>query len=635
MCGILGRFNFRSKEPVSALGLENLLGEIHHRGPDGSGVVVDGPLGLGMTRLAIIGLSDGQQPMRTPDERYSIVFNGEIYNYQELRRELAAGGYRFRTGSDTEVILALKSLGIDSELKLRGMFAYALYDHKLEKLELCRDRLGKKPLFWSETPGGIVFGSEIKTLLASGLVETDPDLNAISDFLTLSYIPGNQTAFKHISQVPPGHKLIVDDDVRVERYWQLPTIAEADKEQKSDQEWLEEIREKLLESVKYRLVSDVPVGVFLSGGIDSALVLSMVMQSSPTFPVKTYTVGFDSPSYDESETARSVADYYGVSNTVEKLTPSYVASHFDHVVHNADNLLANPAMFANHLLSSIAGKEIKVALNGGGGDELFFGYPTYQATALASLGRFAPSSLSRLPASISRFIPTSHQKLSASYKARKFLEGFTMPRDQAHYWWRTIITEEEKRTLLNGRTPARDSYWAYESAYNEYSGDDWLEKYSYADLAVWWRSMGLYQSDSMSMANSLELRVPMMDHEFVELAYRIPRKQKHGYATTKPLLRQLGQDVLPPELLKLKKAGFHVPLAEWYCGELRGFVQERLSADRVASLGFLEARGVDKIIQDHLLGKADNSYKITNLLVLVEWHHQFIQEARYEVSCPH
>jgi len=270
-------------------------------------------------------------------------------------------------------------------------------------------------------------------------------------------------------------------------------------------------------------------------------------------------------------------------------------------------------------------------LNGGGGDELFFGYPTYSATAFASWNRFVPVGFLRMLQTFSKFVPTSHKKLSANYKIRKFLEGFGLNRNQAHYWWRTIITENEKSSLLPRESLVRDSYWAYESAYKEYSGNDWLEKYSYADLMVWWTSMGLYQADCMSMANSLELRVPMMDHEFVELAYQIPRREKYRYSATKPLLKQLGKRLLPSELLKLKKSGFHIPLAEWFCSSLRDFVLDKLSDRRVENLGFLNPKGVKSILEEHFSRKADNSFKINNLLVLVEWYHQFIHGDQNEV----
>lgn len=624
MCGVAGSFNFKTDRSQSASSIESSLRDIRHRGPDGLRFDVDREFTSGMTRLALVDLDSPCGPLRSTSGRFSIVFNGEIYNYRELRRDVLKDRYQFTTETDTETILALYEVGeIEPEKFLKGMFAYAIFDHHDRRLTLVRDRLGKKPLFYAETPDGFAFASEIKQLLRFEGVRLSPNLHSISSFLTYGYTPGPATAFNEVHSVPSGCRLIADrSGLRIARYWQLEPRPESEKKPISHESALDQIQSRLEDSVRARMIADVPVGMFLSGGIDSSLVLALAQKLGHRWPIKAFTVGFESETEDETSTAREIAKHFGVQHESVSLTPDIFKSIFSRAVYCSDNLLANPAMFANYQLSLVAGRQIKAALNGGGGDELFYGYPTYRADYLRAQ---LPSGFARAlgaMAPLSGLLPTGHSGIGLQYQARKFLEGLSLEPGRSHYWWRSIFGDDEKNDLLPN-TPVFDSFEPYQAVYQKYSRADIYEQYALGDLEVWWRDMGLYQADAMSMANSLELRVPMMDHEFVEFAVDLPRELKFSPRRTKPLLRALGYRVLPPSILELKKKGFHVPLNEWFFGPLAEFVREQLSAMRVNRVPFLNARKVDEIVNRHLAKKEDGSYKIIALMVLVEWYHLF------------
>ncbi|MBK7960868.1 MAG: asparagine synthase [Bdellovibrionales bacterium] len=327
-------------------------------------------------------------------------------------------------------------------------------------------------------------------------------------------------------------------------------------------------------------------------------------------------------SYNEADTARYTANHFNVPHQKIDFSSDVFASVFSDTVYFSDNLAANTSMFPNYYLSQHSGAEVKVALDGGGGDELFFGYPTYKADFYMNIARHLPfkKEISKLV----QHLPVSHEKLSFDYKLKKFCSGLEFDHKKAHYWWRTIITEKEKFDLLHTDRSFPDTYQSYETVFKNLSNLDAFEQFSYADLQVWWISCGLYQADSMGMANSLEIRVPMMDHEFVELAYQIPVKYKLSHFKTKPLLRKLSERWLPEKIISLKKSGFHIPLASWFCKELKDFVEENLSYDRIMAIDFLNYSEITKLKEQHFQKKTDNSYKLINLMVLVEWYHLFI-----------
>jgi asparagine synthase (glutamine-hydrolysing) len=622
MCGIAGIYNFRTSAPIDRGVLIKMVDVIAHRGPDDADLYAYENFGVGFSRLSIIDLSGGAQPMRSIDGRYTLVFNGEIYNYQQIRSELSILGYKFRTQSDAEVILAL--FEIDDplpELRLHGMFSFALFDEKNKRLILSRDRLGKKPLFFAETKNGIVFGSEIKSLLCVPEFVRVPNWPMISDFLTLGYCPGPETAFDGVFHVPSGGRLVVDTQIKKNNWWKLPSITEAQKIYSDN--WPEQVLETLKQSVRYRLISDVPLGLFLSGGMDSALILSLIAEHGVPKNFKAYTASFDSKSFDEYISAKKIADYYGVKHTKVPIRPDDIRRVFEDVVYKSDNLIGNTAIFPNYLLSEIAHTEVKAVFNGGGGDELFFGYETYRADLLSQYAEKLPISILRTAELFFDRMPTTHQKLGLKYKAKKFLEGMHQSMPKRHYWWRTIFTEDEKDRLLDPSFPRRDTYYAYRNAFERFEGDDFFEMVAYADMQVWWQYMGLYQGDAMSMANSIEMRMPFMDQNLIQLMAQIPRDIKFKDFKLKGLLKDIGRNILPSEVLRRPKSGFQVPLAEWFVGPLRSFLDEYLSPERVGLIPGLNLNYVQQTIDNHYARRVDNSFKLVNLIVLVEWYRRF------------
>ena len=624
MCGITGIFNFNLSDKISNNKIEGMTTLLQHRGPDNTSYFIENNIALGFTRLSIIDIENGNQPIKSKCGRYVLVFNGEIYNFKELRIKLLEQGVVFYTNSDSEVLLNLIiKYKDDFENKINGMFAFAFFDNAINQLLLVRDRFGKKPLFWTKTKTGIAFASEIKSLLK--FKETNmPNYVNLSNFLSLGYCPGSETAFENIYQVEPGSGLILKNKIKSYTWWNNPSIPESKKTKSVNYEDL--VLEKLKKSVEYRLRSDAPIGLFLSGGLDSTLILSLIKDLGIPKNFQTYTASFKSKSFDESKDAQFVANYFGVKNKKVLISPYDIPDIFEEVVYKSDNLIANPAIFPNFILSKVASQDIKVALNGGGGDELFFGYETFKADFLSEFFTFLPQGILNITKSTIKLLPTSHKKLNFKYKSLKFLDGISLDRLRRHYSWRVILSELDKEKLFPNFLKNYDAFSEYEKAYNEFEGDDIYEMFAYADMKVWWQCMGLYQGDSMSMANSLELRMPFMDYDLINTISKIPRHLKFKNGNLKMLYKNICSNYLPNKILNRPKSGFHVPFAEWFSNELKLFVLDKLSPQRLNCVKGLNQLYVREIIDNHLNMKEDNSFKICNLLILVEWYIKFIKQ---------
>ena len=464
MCGINGIFNFNQKDLVSKTIVKKMSSLLGHRGPDDTSFYFNKNIGLGFNRLSIIDLNRGSQPVISQCGRYILIFNGEIYNYQELKHGLINKGITFHSNSDSEVLLNLIITEKENfENKLNGMFAFAFFDKKLNKLLLVRDRFGKKPLFWIKTDLGIAFSSEIKSLLFLRK-HNSPDYSSLSKFLTLGYCPEINTAFEDVNQLIAGSGISFSKKVNPYIWWNNPSLKEQNKTNNLDYKTI--ILNKFKKSVEHRLISDVPVGLFLSGGLDSTLILSVIKELGIPKGFKTYTAKFRSMSYDESLQASYISDYYDVENIQVEISPYDIPDIFEDVVYKSDNLIANPAIFANYILSKLASKDVKVALNGGGGDELFFGYETYKADFIAEFFSYLPRPIIFLIRNSIKLLPTSHKKLNFKYKAQKFIEGVNLNRLKRHYSWRTILSENEKDELFPKYLSNYDAYEDYENAYN-------------------------------------------------------------------------------------------------------------------------------------------------------------------------
>ena len=632
MCGICGIFYER---PVSGVGarLERMVRRLDHRGPDDMGWVVhpDGaPQGVGASRLAIVDQPGGAQPMALVGGRVLVVFNGEVYNAPELRAELRTEGVRFRTRSDTEVLgQAYLRWGSGCLERLDGMLAAGIWDRREDRLLLARDRLGEKPLFYHLGPGGLVFASELKALLCSGLVPFEPDPEKVADFLTLGYTPGPGAAIRGVQSLAPGTALSVrpGEHPVIRRYWQLQVT-----EQPPVGDPYERCLELFGQAVKRCLYSDPPVGIFLSSGLDSAAVLR-AMGRHQDAPVPAFNASFQDRRFDEVRGVERSARGQRVRLHSVRCTPELIARELDQLVLGADNLLANPAMIALHALSRRARQHgVKSVLTGGGADELFFGYPTYMADRLALAPRPVDLLMQRVvwPV-VARLAPVSHGRMPPGYVARKLLEARGFPPAQRHFWWRTVFTGQLKQALLGGAGEQSDA-GTYRRTYapileNPGAGS-LLNRYSLADLTVWWRDMGLYMADSVGMAHSVESRAPFMDHRLVEFVYSLPVQLKLRGLQSKPFLRRAMAPLLPPRVRRQPKRAFAIPLASWLAGPLQGFARQQLRRSAVEATGLLHHAPIPRLLEEHSARRADHSYRIWNLICLVRWQRLMAREAR-------
>jgi len=634
MCGIAGVFHFKTHKPPTTEILERANRIQAHRGPDGEGVWIHGSIGLAHRRLAIIDLSEGHQPMLcTPlstenidGQPLGICFNGEIYNYRGLRRELSDEGREFRTHSDTEVILALyERHGVRGVERLNGQFAFALYDGQRDRLLLVRDHLGQKPLYYTETRDGIAFASELKALLA--LLTNRPTLNtqALWDFLSLGYVTGEEGPLRDVRVLRPGSRLIVENGVlRVEEYWDIP-VCVGDRDDglvippAGGYESL--IRLTLREAVRRALVADVPVGVFLSAGLDSSSILSLATEIQGA-PLPSFTIDFEENSYGEGDEAAEFARSLGSEHTVISMAAADVPRLLDQVVWHTDSLQAMPSALPLYLVAEIAARQVKCVLHGGGGDEVFLGYPTYLADILAGPVRWpAVSMAARAGLAALKMVPATHARVGLDYKARQFLSGATLPPDRAHYHWRTIFSEEEKRALVHPSLgmDCHDSFHVFQNMLHNAHHAPLLDRAAYVDLKTWWVDMGLVQADGITMAHGLEARMPFMDPMLVEVAMRIPGAERLRFLQPKALLRRALRPLLPEKVTRRRKMGFHVPLAVWFREQLSSWLDCQLSPERLRLHGWFSPEFVQRLLHEHRTRRADHSFRLWNLVVALRW----------------
>ncbi len=624
MCGIAG---YIGAEPID---LEPAIARLLHRGPDDRGIW-QGKLGgrfagLAHTRLAVIDLSAaGHQPMEAPGG-LRITFNGEIYNYRELREELRALGHQFRTDTDTEVILeGYRRFGDGIVDRLRGMYAFALLDEKRERALLVRDRLGMKPLYYATTSKGLVFASEIGALLPLLGEYPDLDLCAVRDYLTYLYVPAPRSIFQGISQLLPGHLLIATaSGSQVGRYWQLPAV----EQQRPRREVVAALRTLLIETVDSHLVSDVPLGAFLSGGLDSTTLVALMARRG-SGSVKTFCMTFDPEAglYDERQYAQAVARAYGTEHTEIPVHPDLVNLLPESVEHFGEPF-GNPTALLVYLLSRETRRHVTVALAGDGGDELFLGYPRYQGAALSRAYRHLPAAAREILAErIAPQIPESTRGFHTLRRLREFLIGSELPEDDMYAQWVTYFTAHEQRTLLapevRRATAGYDPLTLLTQAIAADHPRDLLDRCQALDLATFLPGNLLTYSDRMSMAHGLEVRTPFCDHRLVEFMARIPANQKMPGLRTKTLLREAVADLLPPAVKRRKKLGFNPPVGIWLKGPLRPILEETLSAKRVGSEGIFVPEAIERLKTEHQSGQRDRSLHLYALLNFQIWAQTF------------
>ncbi len=633
MCGICGKLYFDPARAVEGEVISSMCDVIRYRGPDDEGVYINGNIGLGMRRLSIIDVEGGKQPIRNEDGTIWVVYNGEIYNFPELKDKLIKRGHRFYTRSDTEVIVHLyEDLGEGFVQELNGMFGIALWDDRNKKLILARDRVGIKPLFYAVFPDKLIFGSEIKSILQDN-VSRDVDFEALHDYLSLNYVPAPRTMFKGIKKLEPGNVLICQNGrVRTEKYWDVQYGASDDQSLVSrlnnEDYCAERLLELLKDSVKRHLISDVPLGVFLSGGIDSSAIVALMSQAV-TGKIKTFTIGFEERSYNEVDSARLIAKRFNTEHHELFVKPDAVEL-LPELIRFFDEPYADSSAIPVYYVSKLAREHVKVALGGDGGDEIFAGYITYPAYRLASLYRKMPRILTEMliPFFVN-MIPVSDKKVSFDYKAKRFVEGALLPPELGHFWWKVIFTEELKQRLysddlkgtLNG---FRDSFQVFNRYFDSCSTSDTLQRLLYVDLKIYLPDDILVKVDRMSMAHSLEARVPFLDREVVDFMAGVPSRLKMKGLKTKYILKRALERLLPKEILKKKKGGFNVPIPSWIRNNLKDAVMDTLSPSKVRSLGYFNEKNVSQILKMHMEGRVDYSRNIWGLFMFMLWYDEYI-----------
>jgi asparagine synthase (glutamine-hydrolysing) len=588
-----------------------------HRGPDSAGEHLDGPVALGARRLSILDLEHGDQPIKNEDGSIVVVQNGELYNYPQLRRELERAGHVFRTRCDTEAHVHLyEEHGLAFAERLRGMFAVALWDARRRRLVLARDRYGIKPLYWRHVGGELAFASELRALPRGEI-----DLDALECFLAFNSIPAPFSIFREIRKLPAGHLLVWEEgEVRVERYAR-PGPVPADEVREGDEaELVEELRARLRDSVRAHLLADVPVGVLLSGGVDSAALAALAAQETPA-PVHTFTIGFAERSFDERAEARLVAARYA-TNHHELLVRPDPELLLRALAEAFDEPFADSSALPTYLVSQLAAEHVKVALSGEGGDELFGGYYTYAADLLAD--RLAP--LARLTRPLVEAVPASTRKASLDYKAKRFVRAAHLPPLERHHGWKEIFSPAV-RAELTGRPPAAfDPVDVLRGRYAETEGAEELSRLQDVDVGVYLVDDLLVKTDRASMAHSLEARVPFLDPLVTNLAFALPARQKVRGLAKKVLLRKAVEPLLPRQVVHGRKRGFSIPAAAWLRGELEPFARETLSADALARQGFFRHERVRRLLDDHLAGREDLSRQLWGLLAFTLWYERHVEQ---------
>lgn len=628
MCGIAGVIPRDPAKLPDRQEIDRMVERLHHRGPDDVGVVTLPGVGLGLKRLSIIDVAGGRQPLNNEDRSVTFVGNGEIYNYRSLREELIARGHRFATGSDMEVIVHGYEVWGDGVVnRLNGQFAFALWDGPRQRLLAARDRAGEKPLYYFEGVDDIVFASEIKAILTRTDIPRTLDLEGLDTFLTYEFIVAPHTIFQGIRKLPPAHLLTVErGKVATVPYWDAPTATDDDL---SDEEWAEELRATLGRAVKSQMMSDVPLGAFLSGGIDSSAVVAFMAQASER-PVKTFSIGFAEGSYDETGYAREIARLFKTEHREERIEPR-VEDLFDKLLVHLDEPFADVSLFPTFLVSEVAAQEVKVVLSGDGGDELFAGYDWYQADRIArTLRRFPGQTALRALAAVSELLPPTEKKKGLINKAKRFLAGATLPPNLEHYRWLSHLGADEKREMysddfLNGLAsfdPAAPVLRALGSP-----REDLLNRQLYADFKIFLADDILVKVDRMSMANSLEARAPFLDQGVIELAFRMPGRMKLRGNTGKHVLKEAMTGILPPSILHRRKEGFSIPMKNWLRRELRPLMQELLCEERVRRRGLFRWPAIERRISEHLAGRANHAHQLFPLMVFERWAGEFLDQS--------
>lgn len=627
MCGIVGKLYFDTDRQVSKHELRRMARTLVHRGPDGEGIWTNKNVGLAHRRLAIIDLStEAGQPMSNEDGSVWVTFNGEIYNFRELREELKTRGHRFQTRSDTEVLVhAYEEYGRECLQHLRGMFAFGIWDARTKTLLLARDRVGKKPLFYFIDSTRCIFASEIKAILADRSVAIDVNPIAIDHYLALGYVPSPLSAFRGIQELPPAHWLeVADGKIQTGRYWKLRYTP---KRQLSDLDAIAELRWHIAEAVRLRLVSDVPLGVFLSGGTDSSAVVAYTARAMDS-PAKTFSVGFDDATVDERPFARMVAERYSTKHT-ELIVKASALDILPRLVWHYDQPFGDPSAIPSYAIAKLTRQHVTVALNGDGGDESFAGYDRYVPNRRARHGDIVPRGIRRAVASGLNWLPKDWRKRQPVLKVMTVADAMAQIPERRYTRWfgqftteqrHHMYTEDFRRTIGDS-----DPEELFVQTFQQSDAADWTDATLDADVNMYLPGDLLVKMDRASMANSLETRSPFLDHVLMEFVASLPPTMKLSGKQKKRILRAALRGVLPDAVLDRPKMGFEPPIASWFRNELRDMAHDLLLSPRAVQRGYFQPCAIEAIVHEHCSGQEDRSLHLWELLMLEMWYRTFIE----------
>lgn len=630
MCGICGQVNREPEQSVDRTVLERMNSVLSHRGPDSEGFHIDGNAGLAMRRLAVIDLDTGDQPMSNEDGTVWAVCNGEIYNFQALRKELQAHGHTFRTRSDTEVIVHLyEKHGADCVRHLRGMFALALWDATHRRLFLARDRLGQKPLYYAEHDGAFVFGSELKSILQVPGFERRADLEAIDHYLTLQYVPEPWSAFQGIRKLAPACCLVWENgSFRTESYW---SVAYEPKWEAPEHELCEGLRERLKDAVQARLISDVPLGAHLSGGIDSSIIVALMAELSDR-PVKTFSIGFDEKKFSELAFARAVAQRYGTEHEEFEVGYGDVPAVTGKLIDHFDEPFADSSALPAYYLADMTRRHVTVALNGDGGDETFAGYQRYSLDRLANLYARLPSWMTQrlVPALLSSLrervdIPIEENRVAG---LKRLAQAASITDKASIVRWGSYFSDEMKELLWADNSGVRRrgmqrSDHLLAACFDRAQAEGFLDRTLFADLSMYLPGDLLVKTDRMTMAHALEGRSPFLDHELVRWAARLPESHKCRGRRLKVLLKRAFADKLPDEILRRGKQGFGIPLGAWFRGPLSGWAQDVIQAPDSMLQTLFRGGELNCLLDEHRSGRTDHGKRLWTLICLDLWFRRY------------
>jgi asparagine synthase (glutamine-hydrolysing) len=621
MCGICGVVSFRPEGPVDQFVLQRMNQSIRHRGPDDEGYYQDSQASLAMRRLSIIDLHTGQQPISNESGDIWVVYNGEIYNFQAVRAELEQRGHVFKTQTDTEIIVhAYEEYGDDCVKHFNGMFAIALWDARRRRLFLARDRVGVKPLYYWAGQDKLVFGSELKAVILHPDVPRQTNLAAVDLFLALEYVPAPHTIYDGIFKLLPGHTLVVENgQLKITQYWEVPYEPIS----QSEAECAEILSGLMNDAVRIRLISDVPLGAFLSGGIDSSTIVGYMSQNMNS-PVQTFSIGFEDDTYNELPYAEAVAKHFKTTHHVEVLKPDY-ASLAEQLVCQHDEPFADTSVFPTFLVSKVASQKVKVVLSGDGGDELFAGYDTYRAEKLNRYYGQLPDTLrqSVFP-KLAEWLPPQPAKKGMINKIKRMVEGGALDPSLQHTRWMIFMNQTEKgslyrsdlRATLNDDLTASHLNGYFEKAHRF----DRLAQQQYVDIKTYLADDILTKVDRMSMAVSIEARVPFLDYRIVEFAMNLAPQMKLNGSRTKSILRNAVKDLVPALVLEKPKEGFSIPMKYWLTTSLKPMMLDLLSKESLQKHGYFDHQVVSKWIDEHLEGRSNHSHRLWALMVFQMWH---------------